>query len=476
MEHVVRVVHRIARKFLKKRRNSIEGRWPNDSIQKRETSRPSMDDTTEIEKEVVPLTPAHARSLDILRVSTPAKTPGILVLEEFGQESEMEEKEKEDAVSQADDCIDYEEWNESAHDIHIDTSEEFVLSGGDESSSVFCDEEEMDIGEKRNENEYKDHTISNDFIIEDEYEEDDFYAMAVLQSSFPIEKKHTEGYLFHPTTLVADDEGYEWEEPLGYSNPALAPSLPHNLIFPALCQLNDEVLQSMARSIIEEDATAINKRNERSGVDNVKWDEYYTIDFSIPIECESSSIVFSECSRSNRPDTPTTNGDATTSPSIDSSNEIVHSSSSASASIPISSSFKPKRPQFARDEDNEWLRSLYQKNGLTHEIPQWMRVDLPKKIVPHMVSPMMGESKVDENKWRTSTPVLSGASPAFSSISTIANDANDSSRTINSPSCNDSISIGGKTYTLEVGVRCRAAFSRPMNEFLHIIPIIDDLE
>lgn len=46
---------------------------------------------------------------------------------------------------------------------------------------------------------------------------------------------------YHPTVLKDDKEGYYMDEPLGYSNPSLAPSISAPLTCPNLCSYNEEV-------------------------------------------------------------------------------------------------------------------------------------------------------------------------------------------------------------------------------------------
>ncbi|GMR31865.1 hypothetical protein PMAYCL1PPCAC_02060, partial [Pristionchus mayeri] len=446
MDTIARVLHRLTNKFLKKRRQSLEphAEVDGDALKRSPPPRLSMDDTVDKKDESPPSTPSHLRSMAMLRAATPVRTNGILVYE--GEPTK--EGDQQDGVSQAESCVDWEEWNEPALDIHVDSPSQFAISGGDDSTSVGYEEEE------EREEPLEEHCKPVEFVFDDEYEEDDFSQEVEYMKDFPVQKKLNDEYYWHPTTMIADEEGCYWDESVGYSNPVFASPVPSPLAYPAICGYDEEALVKIAKRVMEDDEIAMREEKTKGKRTNAT---YTVLDISPSV------------SPSARPDTPTTLKEELEESDASEESESIGATGS---SLITPSSVVVTIPEGARDEDNEWLRSLYAKSGLCHIIPDFMKVDPPKKT-----------SQLDENSrsgtgWATSTPVMephSGVSfsPAFSSISAIGGakglQLDDSNRTFCSPRLDGSLlSVGGQTYNLDVSVRGRVALAKKGGDYFKI--------
>ncbi|KAF8385919.1 hypothetical protein PRIPAC_75061 [Pristionchus pacificus] len=449
MERLARIANSLVRKIFKKRRNhrlSIEGGqggWEYPVQEKME-----MEEDEEMSGVTPPLSPDHSRALEYLKASTPVRSNGIL--EHEGDVSNSVEE--EDEVSQAEECY---AWDESIHSVQVDSPEQFQIDGGDDSSSIVSEDGRI---EEKKDRRGEDIAHHNEFILEDEYDEDGFDGIALLQSSFPIQLKNEEEYFYHPTVLKDDKEGYYMDEPLGYSNPSLAPSISAPLTCPNLCSYNEEDLGTLAQSIIEEDRKRLKNKKEKVKAAN------------------KMCVVYSSPSfhPSPRPDTPTPN--EMISPTCRSiSNESMVSASSGKTVTSLNpSTGEIVRPEYANDENNAFLRSIYEKAGLAHEIPDWMRVDPPShkmyisedsSLFDYSLDKSQEESKVvgKGSVINTSTPVVGApCNIPFSSISTIGN-LNDSN-CFYSPSLDGSLIIRGERYAVDVSVRATVALARPFSD------------
>ncbi|GMT28976.1 hypothetical protein PFISCL1PPCAC_20273, partial [Pristionchus fissidentatus] len=425
METLAQMVQRVLHKFMKKKtRRSITS----SSLPPRRQTMPDMDESTVEDNYPLPRTPAAIRSMAMLRAATPAKTPGVVEFSGY-EESDMDEK-----GSQAESMLEWEEQGE-ATDMGVDTPKTFALVGGEDSSSLGMETEEMSNDETESILEESNEKFS--FDMTENYSEDDFDGICAAQESYPVprpQNNHREGYFFHRTVWKEDEESFMWEEPEGFSDPSMAPRLSRDL--PELAGLSEESIRNVARSVIECDVATETK---------------YVSPTIQSIYTNGSPFV------SPRADTPTV---TETSPS-----SIVSGATSTDDAEPTS---RPEmapivRPSCARVEDNKWMRSLYERTGQAHLIPVWMKDDVE---TPASVSTIGGKAE--------STPGAAFISPLFpSSASTMNSTINNSmnSSMDNSYRLNRSASF---ITAPVVSVRARSALLRDPKTFYAINYCVDN--